>query len=196
MTHPDPETASASPSPAAALKYATEQEQKQNNSARLHKWSFFFFQGLTVVAAAAATVMAVADTKDIAPEYRAIPAAIATLGASVLAAGQFRAGWQRHRSARRRLEFEILKYQNKFLEYGPTEPSPEAVGVNLFLQRVHAITRAAEEAAVDPNRSAEEETEQERTPGNGAEDDAAIGPLDTDSESGPGEGGPSQGPRI
>jgi hypothetical protein len=106
-----------------------------------HQVAFFVFQSLTVVAAAAATVMAVADPTSVAPEYRAIPAAIATLGASVLAAFQFRGAWRRHVTAARNLRYELLKFKNTLREYRPTAKR-EPTGVDLFLSRVEAISRA------------------------------------------------------
>jgi hypothetical protein len=90
---------------AKALEYAKKEEARHRKVERRYRTFFIVFQALTIAAAALATVFAVSDS--IAEELRAIPAAIATLGASVLAAFQFRGAWHRHRDATRRLRYEI-----------------------------------------------------------------------------------------
>jgi len=136
--HPAPESSQRD----AAITYAEEQLADHHRAESWHQWGFYFFQSLTVVAAATATVMAVSDTSDIAPEYRAIPAAVATLGASVLAAFQFRTAWVRHITAVRSLKFELLKFRNELREYRSTEPRPQTEGVDAFLHQVQEISRA------------------------------------------------------
>jgi hypothetical protein len=74
--------------------------------------------------------------------YRAIPAAVATLGASVLAAFQFRSAWVRHITLVRSLKYELLKFENELREYRRTEPRPQREGVDAFLDHVHEISRA------------------------------------------------------
>ena len=77
--------------------------------------------------------------------YRAIPAAVATLAASFIAAGQFRAEWRKHRTAAHRLDYEILRYENELGEYRPDEPRPELQGVSLFVDKVYGISTSADD---------------------------------------------------
>jgi hypothetical protein len=145
-----------------AITYAEHELKGHRRARRLHQWASYFFQSLTIVAAATATVMAVADPADIAPEYRAIPAAVATLGASVLAAFQFRVAWSRHVTAVRNLDYELLKFENDLREYRPTRPRPEPDGVDAFLGRVEAISRAGHEE--QPHEKTVAETESGNPP--------------------------------
>src|SRR5689334_22992030 len=104
----------------AALDYAQGEMKHHRRAERWHQVLFFVFQSLTIVAAATATVMAVANPNDISAEARAVPAAVATLGAAVLAAFHFRDDWRRHISAARSLKYEILKFTNELREYRRT----------------------------------------------------------------------------
>jgi hypothetical protein len=142
-----PRTPSLAEQRKAALGFAFGHLDRHREAERLHRWLFIGFQTLTIVAAGAATVMAVSDPERIPAEFRAIPAAIATLAAAVLASFQFRGGWRRQQSAARRLHYEILKYAHEMREYriNKPEPEPEAESVDLFLERVDAISRSADE---------------------------------------------------
>ena len=131
----------------AAIEYAEAELRGHSRARRLHQWAFYFFQSLTVVAAATATVFAVSDTSDIAAEYRAVPAAVATLGASVLAAFQFRGAWARHVAAVRGLGYELLKFENDLREYRSSPPGPLKEGVDAFLGQVETISRAGQRQA-------------------------------------------------
>jgi hypothetical protein len=133
-----------------ALGYAYGELDRHKRAERLHRLFFFGFQAITIVSAAIATVMAVADPEDVSAVWRAVPAAIATLGASVLAAFQFRGAWRRHVSAARNLTYEIMKFENEVREYRRTEPRPEAFGVDMFLERVDAISRAGHQEPETP----------------------------------------------
>ena len=68
----------------AALEYAETEEHRHRKVERRYRNLFFVFQTPTIISAALATVFAVWE--DAPQEIRAIPAAIATLGAAVLAA--------------------------------------------------------------------------------------------------------------
>jgi hypothetical protein len=125
-----------------AVKYAKNERGDHTRAELGHRAAFYFFQTLTIVAAAVATSLAVADPSDVGAVARSTPAAIATLSASVLAAFGFRGALQRHLTAKRNLEYEILKFENHLREYRPTKPRPEKDGVDLFLDRVSTISRA------------------------------------------------------
>lgn len=130
---------------ATALGYANDQQHRHHRSELRLKWCYIAVQAGTIIAAGVATVMAVDES--LSPVWRAAPAALATLGTSVLAAFQFRGGWRRHRTASRLLEYEILKFQNQLREYRPEEPRPQATGVDVFLDRVESISRSGHEEA-------------------------------------------------
>jgi uncharacterized protein DUF4231 len=140
-----------------ALRYAKGELARHRSAERWHRAFFVVFQVVTIVSAATATVLAVADPNDVPSVVRAIPAAIATLGAAVLAAFGFRNAWRRHLSAARNLTYEILKFETEVREYRETEPRPEPFGVDMFLERVDSISRAGhqEPEAVEAEPSGE-----------------------------------------
>jgi hypothetical protein len=148
---------------AKVLEYADDQRKNHRNVEKTYQWCFFIFQAGTIIAAAVATLMAVDET--LTPVWRAAPAALATLGTSVLAAFQFRGGWRRHRTASRLLEYEILKFRNDLREYRPDEPRPQTYGVDVFLERVESISRSGdEEADTEKEAALPEEDEQGPSP--------------------------------
>jgi hypothetical protein len=128
-----------------ALRYAGDQRNNHHTIEKTYQVFFIGFQAVTIAAAAVATLMAVDET--LSPVWRAAPAALATLGTSVLAAFQFRGGWRRHRTAARLLEYEILKFKNHMREYRLDEPRPQPTGVDVFLDRVESISRSGHEEA-------------------------------------------------
>ena len=130
---------------AIVLDWAKEQRKRHRTEFRQNKWLFVGFQSLTIASAASATILAVADPHDISALERAIPAAIATLGAAVLAAFNPLAEKQRHATAERQLDYEIVKFENKLREYRDTTPRPEPDGVDLFLSTVEKISRDADQ---------------------------------------------------
>jgi hypothetical protein len=139
------------------LRYAEGERKGHRNVEFRQKFLYNVFQTATIVAAAVATILAVDDT--LKPEVRAIPAALATLGASVLAAFQFRNTWKRHRTAARLLDYEILKFRQQLREYRPNEPRPQTTGVDVFLDRVESISRAGHEEAASEEKEAPPEAE-------------------------------------
>jgi len=128
-----------------ALHFAAVKRRNHRRFSWAYLGFFILFQALTIGAAAAATLVAVDET--LSSLWRAAPAALATLGTSVLAAFQFRDGWLRHRRAARLLDYEILKFKNQMREYRPGEPRPQPTGVDVFLDRVESISRSGHQEA-------------------------------------------------
>lgn len=128
----------------AALRYAARQYSHHDGVAKRAQLWFILFQLLTIGAAALATVLNVAGS--LSDTAKAIPSAVATLSAAVLAAFHFRLIWRQHRVAARRIDFERLKFQLRAEDYfvEDTDPRDEREAVERFLTEVDAVSRAAD----------------------------------------------------
>jgi hypothetical protein len=135
-----PATAPAPRTPrAAVVDYAEKRRAEHHGRAWRNRWFFWLLQGSTIVAAGAATVLAVANWAD--PMVQALPAAIATLTAAFLGSFHPRTAANRHCKAEHMLRFELLKFDQSLLEYA----TERETATERFLARVEAISRAADE---------------------------------------------------
>jgi hypothetical protein len=130
------------------LDYAAQEYAEHRRSGSRMRRSYFFFQSLTILAASAATVLnVVADESH--KWIAAIPAAVAALAASALAAFRFERHALRHRRGAAQLKSERWAFVGGSGAYrGHRHGAPThqvAVAIERFFERVDRIARDADE---------------------------------------------------